>query len=79
MSSLPESDPLDPESNETRRKDSRTHEEVLSAVNKYFPNTSTRKKHQRLRNHPFFNPGRNLSSCRQSRAFPILAILRFWS
>jgi hypothetical protein len=37
MSSLPESDPLDPESNETRRKDSRTHEEVLSAVNKYFP------------------------------------------
>jgi hypothetical protein len=37
MSTLPESDPLDPESDEVRQKDARTHEEVLSAVNKYFP------------------------------------------
>ncbi|MGA2048107.1 MAG: lysostaphin resistance A-like protein [Terracidiphilus sp.] len=37
MSTLPESDPLDPESDAPRRKDSRTHDEVLSAVNRYFP------------------------------------------
>jgi hypothetical protein len=37
MSTLPERDPLDPESDAPRREDSPTHEEFHSAVNKYFP------------------------------------------